>query len=255
LFVVGVSSSGYVSPAREEIEANSGSVYGWWGTMYAWSPDGAMLSYSRPDGIGLYDPNKDELKSIYDIIPFQTGSDWAWIPGLSWSPGQEVLYTVDHVSSPDDSSPEESQQFDLVAVPLSGGAPIHLATDVGMFSYPVTSPLQEPDNSSEAGKEANLEKLYQIAFLEAIFPNQSESSRYKLNIMDRDGSNRRVLFPTDGSQGLDPQKVSWAPIDENSQKSQLIALLYQNNIWLVDTVTDLTYQITGDGLTVKIDWK
>jgi hypothetical protein len=72
--------------------------------------------------------------------------------------------------------------------------------------------------------------------------------------MDRDGSNRRVLFPTDGSQGLEPQKVSWAPVNENSQKSQMIALLYQNNIWLVDTVTDLTYQITGDDSTVKIDW-
>jgi resuscitation-promoting factor RpfB len=254
LLIVGVSSSGYVSPAREEIEPNSGGVYGWWGTMYSWSPDGEMLSYSRPDGIGIFDPDDDKLIPIYDIIPFQTGSDWAWIPGLSWSPDHEVLFTVSHISPMNDVSPEESQIFDLVAIPLSGGAPIHLATDVGMFSYPVPSPLNKQGESSDPDNPI-VKSFYQIAFLEAMFPNQSEISRYKLNLMDRDGSNRRVLFPGDGSQGLDPQKINWSPIGENPENNQMIALLYQNNIWLIDTVTELTYQITGDGLTVKIDWK
>jgi len=254
LFMIGVSSNGYVSPANEEIEPNSGGVYGWWGTMYTWSPDGGMLSYSRPDGIGLYNPTDHQLTSIYDIVPFQTGSDWAWIPGVSWSQDQDVLYTVDHIPSPSEISPEESKQFDLIAIPLNGGYPIHLATDVGMFAYPVSSPIQIKENSNKS-QENLIESLYQIAFLEAMFPSQSEVSRYRLNVMDRDGSNRRVLFPPDGSQGLEPQKVCWSPNSEETNNNQMIALLYQNNIWLVDTATDLSYQITGDGLTVKIDWK
>jgi hypothetical protein len=254
LFEISVSSDGYVSPATEEIEPNSGGVYGWWGTMYSWSPDGETLAYSRPDEVGIYNPTDDQITPIFDIIPFQTGSDWAWIPGLSWSPEHDVLYTVAHVAPPSGISPEESQKFDLIAINLTGGNPIHLATDVGMFSYPVPSPIKEQRDSSEP-ENVNLESTYQIAFLEAIFPNQSESSRYKLNVMDRDGSNRRVLFPPDGSQGLEPQKVSWSPVGENTENSQIVAFLYQNNIWLVDTLTGLTYQITGDGLTVKIDWK
>lgn len=255
LLVVGVSSTGYVSPAREEIEPNSGGVYGWWGTMFEWSPDGQLLAYSRPDGIGIYDPVKEQLSTIFDIVPYQTGSDWAWVPGLSWSPGQDIIYTVDHVSTQEGVSPEQSQRFNLVAIPLAGGVPIYLASDVGMFSYPSPSPLQQNEVISDTTNvEGNFENFYQIAYLEAIFPNQSETSRYKLNIMDRDGSNRKLLFPRDGSQGIEPQKIIWSPIDDNL-RSHLIALLYQNNIWLIDTITEQTFQITGDGTTVKIDWK
>jgi hypothetical protein len=73
--------------------------------------------------------------------------------------------------------------------------------------------------------------------------------------MDQDGSNRRILFPRDGSQGIEPQKVLWSPVNDIDETSHIIALLYQNDIWLIDTITEETYQITGDGTTIKIDWK
>jgi hypothetical protein len=128
-----------------------------------------------------------------------------------------------------------------------------------MFAYPVVSPLQP------AGHIAS-ENAYQVAYLQAISPEQSETSRYHLEVMDRDGSNRVQLFPPEGAQGLDPQRVAWSPsvmvlggaAGETANQGLahfVVAVLYQDNIWLVDTVTDQTQQITGDGLTSRIDWK
>lgn len=34
-----------------------------------------------------------------------------------------------------------------------------------------------------------------------------------------------------------------------------IAFIYNGNIWLVDTTTGVSQQITGDGLTNRIDWR
>ena len=46
---------GSVLSDEEIIGTNSGGIYGWWGTQFAWSPDGSSLAYSRPDEIGLVD--------------------------------------------------------------------------------------------------------------------------------------------------------------------------------------------------------
>jgi len=37
--------------------------------------------------------------------------------------------------------------------------------------------------------------------------------------------------------------------------NRAIGLVYQNNLWIVDSVTGDAWQITGDGLTSRIDWK
>jgi hypothetical protein len=112
-----------------------------------------------------------------------------------------------------------------------------------MFAYPASSPavFTEP------------EKSYRIAFLEAIFPAQSETSRYRLVVMDRDGSDRQTLFPDENLPGLEPQTPAWAP--EATESGDFIAVVYQGNLWLVDTVSGQTQQVTGDGLISRIDWK
>ena len=118
-----------------------------------------------------------------------------------------------------------------------------------MFAYPLASPLQP---------KASGEGAYQVAYLQAIFPNQSESSRYRLVVMDRDGSNRKVLFPTDDrSGGLSPQNDwgVWSPAPMPESGNYAIALIYQGNLWIVDTVTGKAQQITGDGLTTRVIWK
>jgi hypothetical protein len=73
--------------------------------------------------------------------------------------------------------------------------------------------------------------------------------------MDRDGSNRRTIFPANDAPGLEPQVPVWAPSPIDGQSGDFIAVVYQNNLWLVDSGNGQAYQVTGDGLVTRIDWK
>jgi len=229
------------------LETNAGGVYGWWGTDFAWSRDGEMLAYSRPDSAGLVDLQNKELIPLADILPFQTGSAWAWVAEPGWAPDNSVLYFAAHAPKPGLENPEESPLFDLSGIAVSsdplgpGGPLISIVPQSGMFAYPVPSPLMANDG-------------YSVAFLQAIFPEQSDSKRYRLAVMDRDGSNRRVVFPPADQQGLEPQQVVWSP-EPVQDGHYWIALNYQGNLWLVDAETGEAEQVTGDGLLTHFDWK
>jgi hypothetical protein len=249
LYTLTFSPGGWVSSGWKEkpvLEANSGGIYGWWGMTFTWSPDGKQLAYARPDGIGLLDYENGTLTTTLPIIPLQTGGDWAWVPGLTWGAGGNVLYTVSHVPQEGYGSPEESPTFNLTAAPLSGGMPLDLVPQTGMFAYPSSSPIMSGtlDNNG-----------FQIAYLQAIFPNQSEGSRYSLAVMDRDGSNRITLFPEEGKPGLKPQQVVWSPSALKEQGNYDIALIYEDNLWLVDSKSGASHQITGEGLISRISWR
>ncbi len=251
LYALTFSSSGWVSKWKDKpvLEANSGGVYGWWGTSFAWAPNGSELAFSRPDGIGLLDFSTGELKKLLDVVPLQTRGDWAWVPGISWGADGDTLYTVDHVAPPGSSAPEESPDFDLSAFLLSEQRPLDLISQSGMFAYPLVSPQQQLPSG---------EKAYQVAYLQAIFPTQSDSSRYRLMVMDRDGSNQHELFPgQERSGGLEPQIYwgAWSPAAMPDSGNLAIAFIYQGNLWVVDSVTSLAQQITGDGLTSRVVWK
>lgn len=236
------SASGWISnwKAKPVLEANSGGVYGWWGMSFIWSPDGQRLAYARPDGIGVLEFKDGMMSSVLEITPLQTGGDWAWVPGVAWGEDGKVLYTVDH------SAPEDSQLFHLTAAPLSGGPPVDLSQEAGMFAYPVASPSRPLKNGEVA---------YQIAYLQAVFPRQSETSPYRLVVMDRDGSNQSVLFPPQGEPGLEPQQVVWSPAPLTNSGNYAVAVLYQGNLWLVDSVRGEARQLTGDGLIKRINWR
>lgn len=233
------AASGFLNPVRYFLEANQGGVYGWWGTDFAWAPDGFSLAYSRPDGVGLLDLQTGLQETVLEIEPLQTFADWAWVPGFAWGPDGKVLYTVDYQSQGD------AQLFDLVAIPIEVGNPLPLVSQVGMFAYPAASPLREIPSGETA---------YQVAYLQALFPSQSETSRYRLMVMDRDGSNRRSLFPLEGT-GLTPQRIVWSPQSLDSNGDHAIAFLFQDNLWLVNATNGETWQITGDNLTSRLDWK
>jgi len=257
LSIIGVSPSGTVSPPRLELEANSGGVYGWWGMDFRWSVDGVRLAYARPDSIGIYDTRQDVLQPLLSLQPYQTGGDWAWVPGVSWSPDGNVIYTVQHTVIQGDEAVDESPQFDVVAIPLTGGAPVPLVADVGMFAYPEPSPLSSTVISSTVadGNLPVIENSYQVAYLQAIFPDESNNSSYRLYVMDRDGSNHTGLFPTEGAVGIEPQRVVWSPATMTENNQYFIGVLYQGNIWLINSITNQAQQITGDGLTVRMDWR
>jgi hypothetical protein len=250
LNVINLNAAGRVSRRDEALEANSGGIYGWWGTDFAWAPGGRELAYARPDGIGLLDLDDGSVTPLLEMTPLQTNSDWAWVPGINWSPDGSTLFTVDHSPPQGVMTQEESPLFDLKAFPLLGGGPVSMVPEVGMFAYPVPSP---------AAGEESAESGYQLAYLQSIFPTQSDSSRYRLVVMDRDGSNRRELFPPAGATGLDPQEIVWSPLPlaqgEEVRSSPSIALVYQGNLWLVDSESGEGWQLTGDGLTNRLDWR
>jgi hypothetical protein len=230
--------------ASRILDAQSGGVYGWWGTSFGFSQDG-RLAYSRPDGIGLVSQDGGYLAPIVTINPLQTHGDWAWAPGIAWGGDSETLYYVDHSAPSDAGSAEESSRFDLKAVSLSSNATLTLATDVGMFALPTTSPKIAGGGS----------RAYEIAYLQAIFPEQSDVSRYRLVVMDRDGSNRRELFPQADLPGLDPQRPAWAPEAVAGQDGQWLSIVYRGNLWLVDSGNGRALQVTTDGLVSAVDWK
>ena len=240
LTITTYSPSGVIIETKKLIEANTGGVYGWWGTNFAWSPDGIRLAYARPDGVGLVDLEKGEFSTLQDITPYQTGADWAWVTGLGWTPNHRVLYFSTHPPKAGLDNPENSPLFDLTAAVLDGGPLITLSPQSGMFSYPVVSPIQA-------------DMSFQVAFLQSIFPEQSDSGRYRLVVMERDGSNRKSIFPQEGLPGLEPQQVVWSR-KAFPQGGNWIAVIYQGNLWLVDPTTAESHPITGDGLIKRIDW-
>lgn len=226
---------------QEVLSTSSGGIYGWWGTTFAWSPDGTQLAYSRPDSIGLVDLENGRLIPLVNISPLTTYGDWAWVPSLAWSPNGLALYFVHHVPGESTTRPEESPFFDVQAFSLLNRNLIPLIERAGMFAYPTPSPA----------RLENGELAYRLAYLQAIFPLQSATSRYRLVVMDRDGSEATVLFPERTQPGLRPQVPLWSP----QPGQDWLAVLYEGNLWLVDATSGNAYQVTGDGLTSRLDWK
>lgn len=241
LQILTVNETGGIIDKDEWIEANSGGIYGWWGTSFQWSPDGDQLAFSRPDSVGLVNLEEGDFVPLVELIPLQTRSDWAWSPGIRWSGDGSILYTVTHAPSSGLTSDETSPFFDLTAINLDEALPINLSAQAGMFAYPSPSPRLP-------------QKQYWVAFLQAIFPDRSETSRYRLLVMDRDGSNQATIFPPEGQPGLDPQTVVWQPGHYESD-ILWIGFIYQGNLWLVNPRTQQAQQITGDGSIMRLDWK
>ncbi|GAP20948.1 G5 domain-containing protein [Leptolinea tardivitalis] len=236
-----IDNGGQIIGGKEIVAVNSGGVFGYWGTRYVWSPDGERLAYARPDSIGLVDPDSGEMTELMHITPLQTRGDWAWVPAIGWSPDHRSLFFTNHNQDPAVSTPEQSQRFNVSVTVPRQGLTLELVPETGMFAYPIPSPWLDESN-------------YLVAYLQAVFPGQSETSRTRLMVMDRDGSNHRQVFPPEGSQPIEPQQVTWSPPPEDNIP-QRIALIYQGNIWFVDPFTGQSQQITGDGLVSMLAWR
>lgn len=227
------------------LDTNTGGIYGWWGMMFYWSPDGRSLAYARPDGVGLVDlSGKTSPSSLLSITPFNTHGDWAWTPVVSWGSDNLSLYVVTHAGSSGLITPEESPNFDLTAVKISDRSASPLVPQTGMFAYSSASSLRKSDSGSS----------YLLAYLQAIFPAQSAASRYRLMVISSDGSAPRLLLPAEGQPGLEPQVPVWAPqVLEGG--ADLLGIIYEGNLWIVDAASGQLQQLTGDGLASRIDWK
>ena len=245
LYRMVVGTNGNLGVREKIIDANTGGVYGWWGTDFSWSPAGDLLAYSRPDGIGIVSFKNKTLLPLITMAPLQTHSDWALIPGLAWGSDDQTIYFVTHAPPPGLVNAEESPNFDLNAISLDININVRLVQQSGMFAYPATS----------SPRQTGTERSYFVAYLQSLTPAQSGTSGYRLIIMDRDGSNRRTVFPNPGSPGLAPQIPVWAPAPLSYEEGDFLAAIYQGNLWLIDAATGVSHQITADGLIQKIDWK
>jgi hypothetical protein len=134
------------------------------------------------------------------------------MPTLSWSPEGDILYTTNHTIESGDYS--KSDKFDVTAVLPAGGSAA-LSENDGIFAYPAASPVQG--------------KGYLLAYLRAKYPAQSDTSKYRLWVMDRDGSNARA-----GAGG--------GPIAANLAKKDFRVLLLEAGSDMGD---HLTYQVPG----------
>jgi hypothetical protein len=217
-----------------------GGAYGWWGTRFAWSPDGLRLAYARPDAVGMIDAANGDSARLLTIVPYQTLSDWAWIPPLAWTPDESFLLSVIHGPSLGLEVPESSPVFDLVALAIKGDYSVTLQAEAGMFANPLAL--------SAKGQGTTL-PTSSIAFLQAIRPLDSASSSYYLEIMNRDGSHGHRLFPAEGEEGLKSQALAASPDGKS------MALVYQGDLWLVSLTGGQFQPLTADQLAAAADWR
>lgn len=220
----------------ELLPANSQGLYAWWGLSFSWSPDGTKLAYARADQIGLIDVQaedvaepEDRLTPLIDFAPLQTFSDWVWLPGLSWSPDGQFVAAVVHGPPLAAEPPEESQVFDLWLLSTDGRISAKVAEQVGMWANPVWG---------DAG----------IAYGQAFEPLQSATSRYKLMLMDRDGSNKRQLFPFQTELGVQLPELVWGPAGET------LLFTYNGNLYTVNQGGSLPRQLTANAQVSLPRW-
>lgn len=232
---------------EEVIAANALGTYPWWGRRYLWSPDGTRLAWALADSVGTVDLETG------DYITLATFSEYApllerfqgstvWVPTLSWSEDGHLITTV-HGTPYGAELPEDSIIFDLAVLDVERELQFNpFFSQSGIWASPVYSPVvQGPDGNPD----------YAIAYFQAREPLNSLGAQYDLVIADRDGSNTTVLFPGIDRPGLRPDPedgIAWSPLGRQ------IALIYQENLWIVDVETRLAHQITSDGQASRPRW-
>ena len=221
---------------RSSLPDNTRGLYPWWGTDFKWSPDGSRLAYARADQVGIIElpltgtiSITEDIKPLVDFVPLQTFSEWVWVPGLSWSPDGQFLSTVVHGPPLAAESPEESPVFDLWIYSVDSDLKLQIADQVGMWSSP------------QWGAET-------IVFGQAVDALQSVTSRYTINIVDRDGSNRQKVFPLGAENGVQLPQFAWSPDGEQ--------LLYvdDGDLYLIRQAGAPPRQLTSDSTVTQVQW-
>ena len=253
LIVKRFSESGWTSVVEILQDTNSGGgYYGWWGTDFEYSLEGDFLAFASPSQIGIITTAEEEDQEqekiiLLELITYKTQGDWAWMPGIGVGPLGNVIYSVDHAAQEGNLSTEESPVFDLLAIPLTGGGARRIVHDVGMFAYPLPSPVRAKPSG---------EASYQVAYLQAVFPERSATSNYRVALMDRDGSNQHLVFPAIDKPGLQPSQGwgAWSPEEFEIGTGYPLAVIYEGNIWILNPGTGDSWQVTGDGRVQGLDW-
>jgi Tol biopolymer transport system component len=230
-------NNGKPGRAREIIKASASVPYAWWGTNYSWSPDGAWLAYGNTAEIGLISPTARITRTlpIANYAAYNTRSTWAWTPALSWSPDGQFLATQLHSPSPTGESAEDSPAFDVAALQVSGTLQAPLAVGAGMWATPQWLGIAPEDS--------------RIVYGMAETSYASDTSRYVLYVMDRDGSNRQLLFPTDGQPG-----IRGLPDFDVSPDGRSVIVAYQGDLYWINLNNGRTRRLSADGSLALPRW-
>ncbi len=234
-----------------------------YGTRYTFSNDGLYVAFANAIQVGwvavptldtvlvIAEPTDDEDDAVataavdapqlvsvaaervvlHTFAAYDTKSDWNWIPDVSWSEDNQFIYTVDHGAPLGLETVSESQVFDVMAISTLSNLRIPFVPQSGMWAAPIPA----PDGQS-------------LAYLQAMRPLESVSSRYRLSLVDRDGSNPEFIFPADGQPGLAPQPIVWSP------NGDFVALTYAGDLWVLDVASGLAQPITADAQTSLVSW-
>jgi Tol biopolymer transport system component len=221
----------------QEVIENYPATYGWWGGNYAWSPAGRFLAYSYANEIGLIDlgvgvdsgglsqQNLIVHRPVHQFTEYRTGSDWVWVPSLSWSPDGRYLTFSRHAGENPDAD-----EFELAIVDLETQATTALRPQSGIWSHAFWSPV-----GSAAGQP--------IAFLQAGDPSDSQRSSYTLWLMDQDGSNARRIYPPENENSFFPRdatSLAWSP------DGQAMAFIFHDALYILNFVEDKVFHLTQD---------
>ncbi len=223
------------------LAAQTTSLYSWQGTLYAWSPDGSKMAYARADEIGWIDLSTRRGFPLASFVPPEIERERVWLSPPSWSPDSQYVLGVVHGQAAAGQPAASSDMFEVWAFSLNRQVRARLVSPSGMWAMPRWSPLVGSDSL--------------IAYAQAEYPQVSFESRYVLYVMDRDGSNRRVLFPAQSVGGLlspaiqPPPRYAWSP------DARYLAVIYAGNLYLVDSATGQARQLTGDGQSRLVDWE
>lgn len=210
---------------REVQPPSTGGIYGWWGTNFAWSPDGSLFAYADADEVGVIDASSGDRSLLLSFAPYYTYAEWVWVPTLSWSPDSLFLVTTAHDIS--------HGAFDLWVLGVDGKVKARLVPEVGIWSSP---------RWSFGGS---------ILFGQAESPDRSQESRYLLYTVDRDGSSEERVFPARGEEGLVVEELVpwvWSPW------SGKVVVVKEGNLHLLDLENGSWKQLTIDGGASQPRW-
>lgn len=223
-------------------KASQPAPYSWWGAKFALAPDGRAVAYGFANEVGFTEITTRTLAiadgntprhTLATFAPFRTRADWVWTPQVAWSADSRFVLAAVHAATDPPNMANDNPLFDVYAFARDNSVYAPLARQTGMWAAPAWSP---PDVAGES----------QIAYGVALSPSDSERSRYALYLMDRDGGNKKQVFPQAKEDGLIVVQVAWA-----AGARQLVAIR-QSDIWLYDLNEGKWSQLTANAATTLV---
>jgi hypothetical protein len=220
-----ISVTQILSPSAE-------SVYSWWGTRYAWSPDERYFAYAQADQAGIIDAASGERTPLIQFPVYHTYGEWVW------TPGRFIACVVHGPSETGEEAPQDSPVFDVWVVSIDGQVQVKLVSQAGMWAAPHWSPVRQASDRQESS----------IAYGRAQDPYNSQLGLYDLYVMDRDGSNELKLFPSGDELGLEAPQMAWSPDGDQ------LVIAHNGNLYRLDVANGQLRQLNADGESGHPRW-